>query len=281
MITEIKLESWKDFEVKVASLAEKPEHLQPLFRGQKPVLSNEQPECHECHQPLQKKYHWPLDTSLEKYGAVNYSATEYYEHLLVTAEAIETVTGIPAKRWELSSRFEPSDSYTHPPQGYRFMTFLRQNGFPSPLLDWTRSPYVAAFFAFQRADPKDGEFTAIFEYLEDKGTKNMNLNGANIRLCGPWIGTDKKHFLQQSYYTVCRKGENKTLHYARHDEVFEGREEGQDNDEEQDILTRYLIPVSERKRVLQKLRLMNITPYSLFESTENLLELIASDVIRI
>jgi hypothetical protein len=257
----VTLKSWADFEAKVASLTEKPQHLQPLFRGQRPVRLNEKPECR-----------WPLDTSLEKYGAVNYPVKEYHKHLLVTAEAIESVTG---KRWELREYIEQADNYSHSPQEYRFMAFLRQNGFPSPLLDWTRSPYVAAFFAFQRADPKDGEFVAIFEYLEDTGYKNICPGAATIRRCGPWIGTDKKHFLQQSDYTVCRKGENSTLLYARHDEVFEKPEE------EQDILIRYLIPVSERKQVLQKLRLMNITPYSLFETIEKLLELIASDVIHI
>src|SRR5579871_975887 len=33
--------------------------------------------------------------------------------------------------------------------GYDYMAYLRHHGFPSPLLDWTRSPYVAAFFAFR------------------------------------------------------------------------------------------------------------------------------------
>ena len=255
------LESWEDFEGEVASLAEKPLHLQPLFRGQKPERSKAKSE-----------WHWPLDTSLEKYGAADYSVEAYYRDLLAAAQVIETVTG---KKWELSGAFEQDDGHSFSPQGYRFMTFLRQNGFPSPLLDWSRSPYVAAFFAFQRADPDVGEFVAIFEYLEDTGCKEICPGEATIRRCGSWIGTDKKHFLQQSDYTVCRKKKDGTLLYARHGEVF------QRGEEEQDILTRYLIPVSERKRVLQKLRLMNITPYSLFESTESLLETLKWDVIRV
>jgi hypothetical protein len=35
--------------------------------------------------------------------------------------------------------------------GYEYMAYLRHHGFPSPLLDWTRSPYIAAYFAFSNA----------------------------------------------------------------------------------------------------------------------------------
>ncbi|WP_054773445.1 FRG domain-containing protein [Methylogaea oryzae] len=33
-----------------------------------------------------------------------------------------------------------------------YLIYLRHHGFPSPFLDWSRSLYVAAFFAFQKAE---------------------------------------------------------------------------------------------------------------------------------
>jgi len=46
---------------------------------------------------------------------------------------------------------------------YSYLAHLRHNGFPSPLLDWTQSPYVAAYFAFARPQ---GEQVALYVYCE-------------------------------------------------------------------------------------------------------------------
>jgi len=57
--------------------------------------------------------------------------------------------------------------------------------------------------------------------------------------------------------------------YWEHEHAF-GREE-----DEQDLLTRYVIPAGERDRFLAKLDLMNINAYSLFRDESSLMQMLA------
>jgi hypothetical protein len=154
------------------------------------------------------------------------------------------------------------------PPGINFMLYLRHHGFPSPLLDWTRSPYIAAFFAFNGATENDG--VAIFSYRE---TLNDGSGGwsalPQIYKVNSNLPTHKRHHVQQCWYTHCLKeiNNNEDKIYCHHEEV--------EPEEDQDILTKYIIPSSERNRVLKKLDLMNINAFSLFGNEEGLMNMLA------
>jgi predicted nucleotidyltransferase/HEPN domain-containing protein len=154
----------------------------------------------------------------------------------------------------------------------RFMTYLRHNGFPSPLLDWTRSPYIAAFFAFNDLWTEiKPEYVSIFAYQEYTGLGKGRIWGEPyIHTIGSNIDTDKKHYLQQSEYSICAIKENKSgkKYFASYEDV----EKTGLPDERQDTLIKFNIPASEQYKVLGKLGLMNINAYSLFTSELSLIE---------
>src|SRR5205085_1893422 len=69
---------------------------------------------------------------------------------------------------------------------YEYMAYLRHHGFPSPLLDWSQSPYVAAFFAFAHA--VDSEEVSIYVLTHAKffdggsGLPRIHRFGPNVKI---------------------------------------------------------------------------------------------------
>lgn len=150
------------------------------------------------------------------------------------------------------------------------MIYLRHHGFPSPLLDWSRSPYVAAFFAFAPWLPEDCDGVAIYAYVEYLGQgKEWLGDHARIIGLGPYAVTHERHYAQQSEYTICKKPVDDKYLYCNHEEALGGAVVAQD------FLTKYVIPKSERDRFLGKLDLMNINAYSLFRDESSLMQTLA------
>ncbi len=262
---EINLSSWEDFEAENAKLFDrlKAKRTQRytyisdlLFRGQ----------ASAC---------WPLRTTLERYTTKQYSMKEYFRLMQVVKSAVESHT---PTRWELEVEREPEFEKAAPMTlpGYGFMVYLRQYGFPSPLLDWSQSPYVAAFFAFrQKPRPKEHN-VAIFTYLEWLGVKDLDGGKPRAFGQGPSVRTDPRHFSQQSQYTYCVKVDGDKAIYCDHEVGLRQGGPG----EEQAFWAKYTIPVGERGKVLDRLYTMNINAYSLFHSEESLMEKLAYQEIE-
>jgi hypothetical protein len=219
---------------------------------------------------------WPLDTSLERFGRRDCRILAYMESILRISSQVESLTD---RQWLLPTfpevqRVLASPTFwdvEFPGKASSYLVYLRHHGFPSPLLDWTRSENVAAFFAFRAAAiPADGK-VSVFVFSESPNQMRMKSGdlGPAIRTLGPYIRTHKRHFLQQSDYTICACFEPCPT-FVAHQCVFDTHEPSQD------LLWKFNLPWSERTRVLKILDSYNLNAFSLFDSEESLMETMAT-----
>jgi hypothetical protein len=256
------LASWEQFEVELRLLREERSNRKAssvlhisnfLFRG------------HSEHT-------WRLSTTLERQGKGTLTLRQYYRLISAARPQIETLT---ETTWNVPEypEYEKwlSENDTLIPgrfPGYDYMVYLRHHGFPSPLLDWTRSPYVAAYFAFAHAVNLDSK-VSIYVYLEYAGNaKAYSSRTPHIHGLGPYVRTHRRHFLQQSEYTICLAYDEE-WRYAPHEEALACA------DESQDLLWKFNIPSVERLKVLKLLDEHNINAFSLFGSEDSLMETVA------
>jgi FRG domain len=220
---------------------------------------------------------WRLETTLERSVRHAVSLVDYYDFAKIAKPRIETFTN---RSWNIPSYVEYSnwlkaDNPPYPPfnfNAYDYFVYLRHHGFPSPLLDWTTSPYIAAFFAMNNP-PIDAETVAIYVYWEyTGGGKISDRDKPAIHGPGPNVRSHPRHFLQQSQYTICTAMRDEKTFYAKHEEVVARGDTGQDR------LWKIDIPTSVRIDFLQTLQKMNINSYSLFATEDSLLATLAVDI---
>lgn len=260
-MNEIHLNAWEDFEEKVSELAQKRSERKSeagqyissyLFRGHADSS-------------------WPLSSTLERFMNRMLTLEEYHRIVCATKPQVETFTGT---KWEqvptipqylaLIGKEALLPPGTFP--AYEYLVYLRHHGFPSPLLDWTRSPYVAAYFAF-RDVCSTAQSASIYAYCEyTAGHKSGSGSAPAISGLGPYVRSHRRHFQQQSQYTICTVHRDGKLCYASHQDVFAR------NNEDQDELWKFNIPSSERTKVLKRLEQFNINAFSLFGSEDSLME---------
>lgn len=211
---------------------------------------------------------WKLQTTLERFTSKNYSFSDYQSILRRISSEISTATG---KQWTFGD-FDNIYKFGSPSNDLPdlgFMVYARHHGFPSPLLDWTRSIYVALFFAFQ-SKIENADFASIHVFVDNIGCKVGSDEEASIFKTECNQVSHPRHNDQQAEYTFSAKKVDSEWVYCSIDEALV-HSEGFN----QDIIFKIRVPLEVRTEILRELFFMNITPYSLYRSEESLMETMA------
>ena len=212
----------------------------------------------------QRDSSWKLATTVHRTGIVqSIPDLKIYVDLVIPKvhEAIEAWSG---KSWNLADQFGLAE----------FLAYLQHNGYPTPLLDWTYSPYIAAYFAFESINhfAPQAEFAAIYRFDALAWTEtvvqyyNIADFTPHVSILRPRTVGNHKLAVQQG----CFLWSNVTdieAHILLNEK---------DN---RSYLTKYLISASERSRVMRELSLMGISAVQLMPSIESVCKKALEDVI--
>lgn len=199
---------------------------------------------------------WKLQTCFHREaGSKDLTLDAYLDTVL--PEVLYHVGAVRGEIIDLSNQFEFA----------AFLALLQHHGFPTPLLDWTLSPYVAAYFAFKEVhEPhpfSNNVKIHIFDYLEWTKTfaQPSNLRDMSVKYVSvlrPAAKYAPRMIAQQGAFTVTNVADMEE--YIREREVATKKQ----------FLYSALLSSKEKPAVLHELNLMGINEMTLFPSIDGI-----------
>lgn len=200
--------------------------------------------------------------------------------LLPTDLFTELVLDIEAKALRefrrRSSSFVRPHEWTDEDAILHWWSIMRHYGAPTRLLDWTYSPYVAAYFAVEQFMETDGAIWRLNEYgvgsnvlhrfsnYEEPFTERREyfLSSTNpfevMFIDSPQ--RSERMIAQQGVFSICRNV------VGHHGKILSALEDSRPKL----IMQKLIIPAGLKREFLDRLRLMNVTASSLFPGLEGL-----------
>ena len=178
---------------------------------------------------------------------------------------------IPVLHKHLSARTKHVFNLTIPDENGAFFNLIQHLDYPTPLLDWTYSPYVAAFFAYRgisnkkaaHADPKDRVRIHVFDQEQWRADWNQLLQllsaGPHLSI-GEFLAIENERMIpQQAASTFTNVDDIESYILSR-------------EDDDKKYLRAIDLPAHDRKLVIRELGVMGITAGSLFPGLDGACE---------
>lgn len=172
----------------------------------------------------------------------------------------------------LSARTRHVFNLGAPNENGAFFNLVQHHGYPTPLLDWTYSPYVAAFFAYRgitnQSAAKAAETDKVRIYIFDQTQWKDDLpqmqqllhSGPHLSI-GEFMAIENERMIPQQAASTVTNIDDIESYVKFHERA------------ERTYLFAIDLPVSERKTVIQELSYMGITAGALFPGLDGACEL--------
>lgn len=198
---------------------------------------------------------WKLQTSFHRTASLTGISLEVYLNTL-----------IPEVHYYICAQANELINMQNPEEFGALLALLQHHSFPTPLLDWTLSPYIAAYFAFREvnddAPQSDNVKIFIFDYIawSNQFVQPLDLRETKkyVSLFRPYAKYNPRLIPQQGVFTVTNVDDIESHIYSCSQAA------------NKEFLYTALLSVKEKPHVMRELNLMGINEMSLFPSVDGI-----------